>query len=113
MIYRQVFSPKLMHTGVRPSHKGVPTAHCTQRSSGARCNQLIYNKKATCLFFDQVNNYSKFRRLDQAAEASSTDLSTVIVDKRARGCPTSIYVKDLWKRALSDKLVGPVAGVGQ
>jgi hypothetical protein len=56
---------------------------------------MIYNKKLTCLFFDQVNNYSKFRWLNQAAEGSSTDLSTVIVDKRARGCPASIYVKDI------------------
>src|SRR5271155_624884 len=95
MIYRQVFSPKLMHTRARASHKGVPTAHCTQRSSYACCNLLIGNEKATCLFFDQVNNYSKFRRPHQATAGSSTDLSTVIVDKRARGCRTSIYVKDI------------------
>src|SRR5580658_5403342 len=95
MIYRQVFSPKLIHTGVRASHKGVPTAHCTQRSSYACCNLLIYKRKATCLFFDQVNNYSKFRCLNRATADSSTDLSTVIVDKRARGCRASIYVKDI------------------
>jgi hypothetical protein len=57
---------------------------------------LKYNKKVTCLFFDQVNNYSKFRWLRQAAWPPSTDLSTVIVDKRRRGAAKEVMSKALW-----------------
>jgi hypothetical protein len=52
-------------------------------------------RKETCLFFDQVNNYSNLRRRHQAAGQPSTDLSTDIVDKVVSGCLTSAYVKDL------------------
>ena len=93
MICRQVFSPELMHTGTWTSHKGVPTAHCTQRRSDASRNLLKYNYKVTCLFFDQVNNYSNFRCANQATGQPSTDLSTIFVDKRPRGCRRGAYVK--------------------
>src|ERR1700678_1749711 len=95
MICRRVFSPKLMHTRARTPHKGVPTAHCTHSRSEAPRNILKYKNKVTCLFFDQVNNYSNFRCLNQATWPPSTDLSTIIVDKYASGCRTRPYVEDL------------------
>src|SRR5271156_2673426 len=95
MICRRVFSPKLMHIEAWTPHKGVPTAHCTYSRSDAPRNILKYNNKVTCLFFDQVNNYSNFRCLNRATWPPSTDLSTIIVDKQARGCRTRAYVKDI------------------
>src|SRR6202043_3313927 len=56
---------------------------------------LKFSEKVTCLFFDQVNNYSNFRCRHQATWPPSTDLSTVIVDKLGSGCRTRAYVKDL------------------
>jgi hypothetical protein len=44
---------------------------------------LNLKMKIACLFFDQINNYANFRRISHPGEAPSTDLSTVIVDKRA------------------------------
>src|ERR1700730_4472531 len=49
----------------------------------------------TCLFFDQVNNYSNFRCLNQATRLPSTDLSTVIVDKCPKPCQTKAYTLHL------------------
>src|ERR1035438_6752635 len=95
MICRRVFSLKLMHTDGGASHKGAPTAHCTYSRSDPSRKRLIYNKKLTCLFFDQVNNYSKFRCLNQVTWPPSTDLSTDIVDKPLKGCRTRAYGADL------------------
>src|ERR1700679_80147 len=95
MICRGVFSPKLMHTRARTPHKGVPTAHCTCSRSEAPRNILKYKNKVNCLFFDQVNNYSNFRRLNQATWPPSTDLSTIIVDKYASACRTRAYMRDI------------------
>jgi hypothetical protein len=39
--------------------------------------------KTTCLFFDQVNIYGKFRCAKDVAPPPSTELSTDIVDKIA------------------------------
>jgi hypothetical protein len=51
---------------------------------------MIFNEKSTCLFFDQVNNYAKFRRYAAPADVPSTELSTVIVDKAASACRTTL-----------------------
>jgi hypothetical protein len=42
-------------------------------------------KKLTCLFFDQVNIYGKFRCAKDVGGGPSTELSTDIVDKIAIG----------------------------
>src|ERR1700722_5593785 len=91
MICRVVFWPELMHIAARTSHKGVPTAHCTYSRSDASCNYMKYKDKVTCLFFDQVNNYSNFRCFNQVTWLPSTDLSTVIVDKRAVAAAKGLY----------------------
>src|SRR5271170_6296872 len=95
MIFRRVFSPKLMHIDRGASHKGAPTAHCTYSRSDPSRKIMIYKNKRTCLFFDQVNNYSKFRCVHQATWTPSTDLSTDIVDKPRRGRRTRAYSADI------------------
>src|ERR1700677_1902971 len=74
-----------MHIAARTSHKGAPTAHCAYSRSGESLNFMKYNNKDTCLFFDQVNNYSKFRCFNPVTWLPSTDLPTVIVDKWVSG----------------------------
>jgi hypothetical protein len=81
MISRPVSWPRFMHTGRRVPHKVRPTAHCICSRSGASRNLLNNKQKAAWLFFDQVNNYAKFRRGSRLGRMPSTDLSTVIVDK--------------------------------
>src|ERR1700680_343296 len=98
MICRRVFSRELMHTGVEDPHKVVPTAHCTCSRSDASPKSLKYIKKETCLFFDQVNNYSNFRCPRQAAWPPSTDLSTVIVDNVEAVAAQGLMPKILWQR---------------
>jgi hypothetical protein len=44
---------------------------------------LKYFMKLACLFFDQVNIYGNFRRTKSGRPASSTELSTDIVDNIA------------------------------
>src|ERR1035437_263324 len=105
MIYRRVFSPKLMHTRPRAPHKGVPTVHCTCSRSDAARNLLKYNINPTCLFFDQVNIYANFRCRRRATWLSSTDLSTVIVDKRRSVCQTRAYTA-LCKRSCEEYAPG-------
>src|SRR5580658_9914391 len=95
MICRRVFSLKLMHTGRGAPHKGAPTAHCTCNRSDPPHKNLIFHEKVACLFFDQVNNYSKFRCLNQATWMPSTDLSTDIVEKPLTGCRTRAYAANL------------------
>src|ERR1700675_1912524 len=95
MICRRVFSREVMHTGAEDPHKVAPTAHCTCSRSDASPKSLKYINKATCIFFDQVNNYSNFRCRRQAPWPPSTDLSTDIVDKRGSGCCTRAYAEDL------------------
>src|ERR1700722_15710398 len=74
-----------MHIAARTPHKGGPTAHCAYSRSGESSNFMKYNNKDTCLFFDQVNNYSKFCCFNPMTWLPSTDLPTVIVDKWVSG----------------------------
>ena len=128
-----------MHIAARTSHKGVPTAHCAYSRSGESLNFMKYNNKDTCLFFDQVNNYSKFRCFNPMTWLPSTDLPTVIVDKWARGLDIK-KVLPLWyewkeagvkgypftpasgpllphralrRHHLPDKIFGPILGAGR
>jgi hypothetical protein len=48
---------------------------------------LIIKDKVTCLFFDQVNIYAKFRRANELRSNWSTDLSTDFVDKKGAMSP--------------------------
>jgi hypothetical protein len=62
---------------------------------------MKYNNKDTCLFFDQVNNYSNFRRFNQVTWLPSTDLSTVIVDKGVSGRSKRVYAKGIARPSLT------------
>src|ERR1700723_2510349 len=84
-----------MHIGARTSHKGAPTAHCAYSRSGESLNLMKYNNKDTCLFFDQVNNYSKFCCCNPMTWLPSTDLSTVIVDKWVSGRSERVYARGI------------------
>ena len=72
-----------MHTGGDLPHKAVPTAHCACIRSDEVNKTLKNNVKLACLFFDQVNIYGNFRGAKSGAPASSTELSTDIVDNVA------------------------------
>jgi hypothetical protein len=72
-----------MHMGRDLSHKAVPTAHCACVRSNDASNTLKNKVKLACLFFDQVNIYGNFRRAKSGGPASSTELSTDIVDNIA------------------------------
>ena len=50
---------------------------------------MIDIEKTLCLFFDQVNIYANYRRMNHVADVTSTDLSTVFVDKTGRENPRS------------------------
>ena len=80
MIFRQVSWPRLIHIRPQLPHKVRPTSHCARSRSDTSYKILIYIKKETWLFFDQVNNYANFRCGDRLRRLASTDLSTVIVD---------------------------------
>src|ERR1700678_1585402 len=108
MICRVVFWPEFMHIAARTSHKGVPTAHCTHSRSDASCNFMKYKDKVTCLFFDQVNNYSNFRCFNQVTWLPSTDLSTVIVDKLAVDAAKGSIPEALRQNPSADNIVGPI-----
>ena len=72
-----------MHTSRDLSHKAVPTAHCASIRSDEGSNLLKNNIKLAWLFFDQVNIYRNFRCAKSGGPASSTELSTDIVDNIA------------------------------
>src|ERR1700721_4842525 len=107
MICRVVFWPELMHIAAWTSPKGVPTAPFTYSRADASCNYMKYKDKVSCLFFDQVNNYSNFRCFNQVTWLPSTDLSTVIVDKRAAAEVKGSLPEALRQNPSADNIIGP------
>jgi hypothetical protein len=69
---------------------------------------MKYKDKVTCLFFDQVNNYSNFRCFNQVTWLPSTDLSTVIVDKRAMAAANGPIPEALRQNPSADNMIGPI-----